>query len=88
MNDPLIEIDQNQYLQNQGSEVNGLVKFKTRWVFCFFLYFRGTWNCLMRIMVMRWLDVGFIPKQCQRIFALDGSFSGSTVFSNIYFIFH
>jgi len=24
MNDPLIEIDQNQYLQNQGSEVNGL----------------------------------------------------------------
>jgi len=51
----LIEIDQNQYLQNQGSEVNGLVKFKTRWVFCFFLYFRRTWNCLMRIMVMRWL---------------------------------
>jgi len=24
MNDPLIEIDQNQYLQNQGSEVNGM----------------------------------------------------------------
>jgi len=24
MNDPLIEIDQNQFLQNQGSEVNGL----------------------------------------------------------------
>jgi len=33
MNDPLIEIDQNQFLQNQGSEVNGLVKFKTSMVF-------------------------------------------------------
>ena len=39
----------------------------------------------MRIMVMRWLDVGSIPKQRRRIFALDGSFSGSNVFSNIYF---
>tara|TARA_Y100000022_G_scaffold183658_1_gene178042 strand:+ start:381 stop:560 length:180 start_codon:yes stop_codon:yes gene_type:complete len=26
----------------------------------------------MRIMVMRWLDVGSIPKQRRRIFALDG----------------
>ena len=40
MNDPLIEIDQNQYLQNQGSEVNGLVQFKTRWIFWFFSLFQ------------------------------------------------
>ena len=66
MNDPLIEIDQNQYLQNQGSEVNGQVNLN-QMGFLFFSLFQKDLNCLMRIMVMRWLDDGSIPKQRRRI---------------------
>ena len=64
------------------------VKFKTRWVFWFFSLFQKDLELFDENygyeMAWGWL----YSKTKAEDFALDGSFSGSTVFSNIYFIRH